>query len=215
MKLDRIDVGTAITLKVKRDSTVADFNTVLIAHVANCLVCEPLLHEGKIINFAIPGVTHEVQIFDNEAGKLYAWRNIEVKAGYYHKKTLCHLIYLNSLPVEINRRRNYRQYVGIEGDVFPFHKSPYKVIVKDVSNTGVGFIVEDKGELGIGQEVRVVFKDCDNKFRFALKSKIVRERKLANGSTEFGCRIPEPPHSLAAYVAHKQLEERKRVLGVS
>lgn len=214
MSLEKIESGTAITLKVKRDSTVADFDTVLIEHVGNCLVCEPLLHENKIINFSIPGVTHEVQIFDKSIGKLYAWRNIEVKAGYYKKKTLCHLIYLNSIPVEINRRTNYRQFVGVEGTVFPFHKQALHILIRDVSNNGVGFIASEKGELEVGADVRVVFKDCDNRFNFALNCRIVRERELSRDTFEFGCKVIDPPSKLAQYVAHKQLLERKRVLGL-
>ena len=201
-------------LKVKRESTVADFQTVLIDHVSNCLVCEPILHEGKIINFAIPGLTHEVQVFDKQDKKLYAWRNVEIKAGYFKKNTLCHLFYLNSLPVEINRRGNYRQYLGIEGDVFPFHKTPVPVIIRDISNNGVGVIAWDRGDLEVGLEVRVVFKDCDGKYNFALKCVIVRERKNENNRWEFGCKVIAPSSKLAQYVAHKQLEERKRVLGM-
>lgn len=214
MDLDKMNSGTPVTLKVKRESTVADFDTVLIDHVGNCLVCQPMMHEGKIINFAISGVTHEVNIFDKDVGKLYAWRNIEIKAGYYKKTTLCHLIYLNSVPVEINRRNNYRQYIGIDCKAEVFHRPVVNVVLRDVSNNGVGFVAAERAYFEVGRMVKVSFSDEGGRFKFDLPCEIVRERELENGSIEYGCRVTEPPQSLANYVAHKQLEERKRVLGM-
>ena len=214
MDLNKIDSGTEVILKIKRESTVADFDTVLVEHVGNVLVCEPILHEGKIINFAIPGIVPEVNILAKDTGKLYAWRNIEIKAGYFRKTQLCHLIYLNSDPVEINRRNNYRQYVGIPGRAQVFHRPPTDVTLRDVSNAGLGFIVTERGHFEVGRQLQVTFTDCDGRFAFKLDCQIVRERTMENGSLEFGCMVLNPPQSLAMYVAHKQLDERKRVLGM-
>lgn len=214
MNLDKMDSGIPVTLKVKRESAVADFSTVLIDHVGNCLVCQPIMQDEKIINFSISGVTHEVNIFDKDVGKLYAWRNIEVKAGYYKKTTLCHLIYLNSVPVEINRRNNYRQYLGIEGKAEVFHRPSVDVILRDVSNNGIGIIARERAYFEVGRMVKITFSDEGGRFKFALPCEIVRERELETGGMEFGCSVIEPPQNLATYVAHKQLEERKRVLGM-
>lgn len=214
MSLTKIESGTAVTLKIKRESTVADFDTVLVEHVGNCLVCEPLLHEGKIINFAIPGIVPEVNILEKASGKLYAWKNIEIKAGYYRKTKLCHLIYLNSDPVEVNRRNSYRQYLGIEGVAQVFHRPATGVILRDVSNNGIGFVAKERGHFEVGRQVTITFSDEDNKYHFVLECKIVRERKMDDGTIEYGCSVLNPPTNLSMYVAHKQLDERKKVLGM-
>lgn len=214
MDLAHLAIDTVISLKVKRESTVAEFETVLIEHVGNCLVCQPIMHEGKMINFALPELSIDISVFDNEKGKLYSWRQVSVKAGYYKKKILCHLIYLDAPPVEVNRRNNYRQYVGIAGAAQAFHRPISKVVIRDVSNRGVSFLVDDKGFFDVGKTVKVTFSDCKGQFNFTLECEIVRERELENGKYEFGCAVINPPQSLSAYVAHKQLEERKRVLGL-
>lgn len=214
MDLSKIPGGTPITLKVKREGTVAEFGTVLVEHVGGCLVCEPMMQDDSMINFAIPSMSFEVSVFDRDAGRLFCWREVEIKAGYYRKTKLCHLIYLKCGAVEINRRNNYRQYIGIEGVAEPFHRPPSKVMIRDVSNNGVGFIAKEKGFFEVGRQIRVSFYDENNRFHFKLDCNIVRERKMETGEVEFGCEVINPPQTLSMYVAHKQLEERKRVLGL-
>ena len=205
--------GSALTIKVKRDDAVADFDTTLIDIVGDCLLCEPIMHEGKAVNFKAPGLKTEMSLFDVNAGKLYCWKEPDIKLGYYRKKTLCQLIYLTSEPIEINRRANYRQYVGIPGKVVYFRSPPKDIIIRDVSNNGIGFLSEKKGEYKVGKMVNVSFVDEDGRYKFDLRCQIVRERELENGRFEYGCFVPNPPYMLGSYVAYKQIEERKRVLG--
>ena len=205
--------GMSLTLKVKRDDAVADFDTTLIEIVGDCLLCDPVTHEGKAVSFQAPGLKTEMHVFDKNAGKMYCWKDIVVKLGYYKKKTLCQLIYVKSDPIVINRRSNYRQYVGLTGKVVYFRSPPVEVLIRDVSNNGVGFLMDKQAEFKIGKTVNVSFNDEDGKFRFDLKCQVVRERECDNGRFEYGCLVPDPPYTLGAYVAHKQIEERKRVLG--
>ena len=205
--------GMPLTLRVKRDDAVADFDTVLVEIVGDCLLCEPITVEGKAVNFKAPGLKIEMSIFDKASGKIYCWRQLEVKLGYYKKKTLCQLIYLQGDPIEINRRSNYRQYVGISGKVTYFRSLPKDILIRDVSNNGIGFIAEKKEEFVEGKIVNVSFKDEDGRYKFELKCQIMRVREMENGRFEYGCLVLSPPQSLGTYVAHKQLEERKRVMG--
>lgn len=213
MELGFIQAGKKVTLKIRRDSIVADFETTVIDVIGDCLVCEPVLHDNKLVNFQIPGITKEVDVVDEEAGKMLGWKDIEVKAGYFKKKTLCHIVYLTGEPVEVNRRNDYRQYVGINGLAEPFHRPKVDVIVRDVCNNGLGIIAEDKGNFEVGRHVQVSFSDEAGRFRFVLECKIVRERIMENGCYEIGCQVINPPSAFGQYVAYKQLAERRRVLG--
>jgi len=208
-----IKPGDILTLMASREGAVAEFETKLVDIVGDCLLCEPIMHEDKAVNFKLPGLKTELRIFDKGAGKLYSWRELDIKLGYYRKKTLCQLLYLKSEPVVINRRSNYRQFVGINGKVVYFRYPPRDVVIRDVSNTGIGFIIEKKAEFGIGKFVNVSFNDEDGRYKFDLKCQIVREREMENGKYEYGCLVDNPPYYLGTYVAHKQIEERKRVLG--
>lgn len=212
MDLTKMPAGKQITLKIKRESTVAEFNTSVIEHLGDCVVCDPIMHEGKMINFAIEGLHKELSVFDTDTNKFYAWKSIDVKAGYYKKKTLCHLIYLNAPPVEINRRSNYRQYVGLRCKVEFFHNGFAEATLRDVSNNGLGLIREKPDErFVVGKDARISF--TDGSISFSLDATLVRARELENGLQEYGYQVINPPQKLAMYVAHKQLEERRRVLG--
>ena len=205
--------GVPVVIKVKRDKSVAEFDTTVVELVGDCLLCEPILIEGKAINFQVPGINLEMQIFDKNTAKIYAWHEMDIKLGYYKKKTLCQLIYLKDAPVEINRRAGYRQYVAIPGKMKYFRDPVVDVIIRDVSNAGLGFLMDEKGAFETGKVVRIVFSDEEGRFNFDLKCQVVRERQMENGKYEYGCMVLSPPQLLGAYVAHKQVEERKRVLG--
>ncbi|MCR5684416.1 MAG: PilZ domain-containing protein [Lachnospiraceae bacterium] len=205
--------GVPVVIRCKRDKSVAEFDTSVVELIGGCLLCEPILANGKAVNFQVPGIQLEMQIFDKNTAKIYAWHELDIKLGYYKKKTLCQLIYVKDTPVEINRRSGYRQYVAIPGKMVYFRNPPTDVLIRDVSNAGLGFIMEQKGEFEPGKVVRVGFSDEEGRYRFDLKCQVVRERQMENGKFEYGCMVLTPPQSLGAYVAHKQVEERKRVLG--
>jgi len=204
--------GMPIVLKARREDAEAEFETTVVEIVGECLLCDPIMHEGKAVNFKAPGLKTEISVFDKNAAKMYCWRDLDIKLGYYKKKTLCQLVYVTGEPVVINRRACYRQYVGVSGKVTYFRK-PMDVIIRDVCNNGVGIVSHEKGEFETGKTITVNFSDEDGKYKFELKCQVMRERQMDNGNYEYGCQVINPPHSLSMYVAHKQLEERKRVLG--
>lgn len=210
MDLLKLNIATPVILRIKRDQDTAEFETQVIDHLNNCIVVAPILFEQKPLSFSSTEIKKTLVLFDREAGKLYEWRNIEVKYGYYKKKTLCHLIYTSDPPVEVNRRENYRQYIGIDGLVVHFTER-YKCVVKDVSNQGVGLVVSINVKIEPQDLVTVVF--ADENYSFALKCKVMRVRDLGGGRTEIGCKLTDINNTLPKYVAHKQLQERRRVLG--
>lgn len=210
MDLLKLKSATPVILRIKRDQDTAEFETQVIDHLDNCIVVAPILFEQKPLSFSSTEIKKTLVLFDKEAGKLYEWRNIEVKYGYYKKKTLCHLIYTSDLPVEVNRRENYRQYVGIDGLMIKTTER-YKCVVKDVSNMGVGLVVSINVKIDVENLISVVF--ADENYAFSLRCKVMRVRDLGGGRTEIGCKLIEINNQLPKYVAHKQLQERRRVLG--
>lgn len=214
MELSSLSPGKKVVIKISRESTVAEFETEVIDVVGTCVVCKPVLHENKLVNFGIEGLQREVNIFDEELGRLFAWKQVDIKAGKFKKSILCHLLYLNSEPYEINRRNTFRQYLGIPGIAVPFHRDPVDVTIRDVSNTGIGILAADKATFEVGRHIEVRFSDENGRFRFQLECKIVRERKTDRGAYEFGCTLIEPPALFGQYVAYKQLATRRKALGL-
>jgi len=208
-----IEIGKNVLITVKRGEVETEFATSVVDKFDNAVVTEPVLYEGKMVNFNISGINKQISIFHEPVGKMVVWKEIEIKAGYYKKKKLCHIIYINGEGKEVNRRKDYRQYVGIEGKAEHFGSEKANVVIRDVSNNGIGLIVDDTKGFENGRRMIVYFTDDNGKYRFSLECKQVRMRPLTNGRCEVGCIVVNPPQAFSQYVAYKQLAERKRILG--
>lgn len=208
-----IKQGCNLTVKISRGDIETEFTASVIDVLDNAVVVSPILYDGKMVNFNIAGVNKKISMFHEPIGKIIVWEDIDIKAGYYKKKSLCHVIYIRGEGKEINRRRDYRQYVGIEGRAEHFGAERTNVLIRDVSNNGIGLIVDDSTGFEDGRRMMVNFTDNNGKYRFSLECKQVRQRVLNNGRTEIGCLVVNPPQAYSSYVAFKQLAEKRRMLG--
>ncbi|MCR5521357.1 MAG: PilZ domain-containing protein [Lachnospiraceae bacterium] len=208
-----IEAGQTLLIQVKRGENETEFPTTVVDRFDNSVVVEPVLYEGKMVNFNIPGIGKKISLFHEPIGKMIIWKDIEIKAGYYKKKKLCHVIYINGEGIEFNRRKDYRQYIGVEGKAEHFGADKVSVIVRDVSNNGIGLIVDNVAGFDNGRRMIVYFTDENGKYRFSLECKQVRSRVMQNGRVEVGCVVVNPPQALSQYVAFKQLAEKRRMLG--
>ena len=208
-----IEAGKTLLIQVKRGENETEFPTTVIDRFDNSVVVEPVLYEGKMVNFNIQGIGKQVSLFHEALGKMIIWKEIEIKAGYYKKKKLCHVIYINGDGIEFNRRKDYRQYLGIEGKAEHYGAEKVGVIVRDVSNNGIGLIVDNVAGFENGRRMIVYFTDENGKYRFSLECKQVRSRVMQNGRVEVGCVVVNPPQALSQYVAFKQFAEKRRMLG--
>lgn len=207
MVLDEIGAGKRVVVKISRDDETAEFETIVIERTDSCLVVEPIMHEGQRVDFSTSNVKKVLQVVDEAAGKLFEWRDVSIKSGMYKKTTACHLIYVKGDAVEVNRRLHFRQFIGLPGMVMPLSGENITIDVKDVSNFGVGFVCDNKGQLEAGSRCVVVF--TDEEYRFDLNALIIWEKQLANGRYSFGCKVSKAPAKLPMYIAHKQMENRR------
>ncbi|HKL79827.1 MAG TPA: PilZ domain-containing protein [Mobilitalea sp.] len=86
-------------------------------------------------------------------------------------------------------------------------------MVKDISETGVGFIAKD--EIDIDRTIRLKIKDNTNLIN--LSGVVVRKEFLENlNSYLYGCRFNEKNDKLGKFIAKKQGEQmRKKVTSYS
>jgi hypothetical protein len=142
-------------------------------------------------------------------GKLYLWEKVSIKlvkydGGIYHKVDLSG----NGKPY--NRREAFRMFVGEEMAVAvntATGPSVINVLVKDISETGVGFITKE--ELDIDRMFRMKLKD-NNKI-IHLSGVIIRKEFLENlHSFLYGCKFNEKNPLLAKYIVKKQGEQLKK-----
>lgn len=189
MKLSEVEVGKKIQVIVVLDEKRLEFESVIAAVVDQSVLIEPIMNDDKTVGFN----NHEAAaIYIAEDNKPYAWSSIEIKLVRYQEQ-IYHQLVAKTQGAPFNRRRAYRQYVGMEGMVNDLHKN-YKVIVKDVSIGGCSFVCNE--ELEIGHNVLVSFSD--DKENYSIRCTIVRKYVIEeNGKTVYGC---------ASHVANRKIE---------
>jgi len=144
-------------------------------------------------------------------GKVFLWENVEIKLVRYDGN-IYHRISIQGEGKPYNRREAYRMYIGEDMPVYiNTATGPYliNVLVKDISETGVGFITNE--DLDIDRMIRLKIKDFNN--IIALTGVIVRKEYLPHlDSYLYGCKFNEKNDKLGKFIARKQGEQlRKRL----
>jgi len=144
-------------------------------------------------------------------GKVFLWENVEIKLVRYDGN-IYHRISIQGEGKPYNRREAYRMYIGEDMPVYiNTATGPYliNVLVKDISETGVGFITKE--DLDIDRMIRLKIKDFNN--IIALTGVIVRKEYLPHlDSYLYGCKFNEKNDKLGKFIARKQGEQlRKRL----
>jgi len=144
-------------------------------------------------------------------GKVFLWENVEIKLVRYDGN-IYHRISIQGEGKPYHRREAYRMYIGEDMPVYiNTATGPYliNVLVKDISETGVGFITNE--DLDIDRMIRLKIKDFNN--IIALTGVIVRKEYLPHlDSYLYGCKFNEKNDKLGKFIARKQGEQlRKRL----
>ena len=142
-------------------------------------------------------------------GKLFIWENVDIKLVKYDG-AIYHKIDLSGDGKPYNRRDAYRMFIGEEMSLSintAAGPTAIEVLVKDISETGVGFI--SKEELDIDRTFRLKLKDKN--ILMNLSGVIVRKEFLENiHAYLYGCKFNEKNHLLGKFLAKKQGEILKK-----
>ena len=210
MYIDSISKGGLMEVEVRCNGKNVNFKSEVAHVVNNSILIAPIKVNEQTIGFSDNCQVNFLYVSD---GKLYLWESASIKlvrydGGIYHKID----IFGEGKP--FNRRDAYRMYVGEDMPVYVNTASgptAISVLVKDISETGVGFIAKD--DIDIDRTIRLKLKD--NNTILNLSGVIVRKEYLSNiGSFHYGCHFNEKNDKLSKYIAKKQGEAlRKKITG--
>lgn len=208
MLIDDIPVGSRIELDVRYIGRTMTFNSEVVLIINNSILISPIIVNEQTIGF---NDNCRVNLIVKIDGKVYLWNNVTVKLVKYDG-IIYHKIDISEEGKPFNRREAYRMYIGEDMPIYintatgPLALS---VLVKDLSETGVGFI--SKEDLEIDRTIRLKIKD--NNSIISLSGKIIRKDLLTHlDSFLYGCKFNEKNNRLGNYIARKQGEAlRKKV----
>jgi len=221
MYIDQIGVGSEVSIeawigskKIEVKSEVIDMDPQLrelLAKKAKILPIKVLEEDDKVVTFPA-GIVYKIYI--SHEGTPFLWTEVAIKL-IHHPKTgeKMHLIVSNQDAKQYNRREYYRLFLGYDGvaQIGANHKA-FKVLVKDISATGVGFILDknDMITVSIGDEVHLKFEDSFTNTKFDMITRIVRiVDEEEDNRALMGCQQEKYSESLNKYVTVKQREKSK------
>lgn len=180
-----------------------------IAFVQNDkLYVEPFEHNGVILNFNSDSVVISMIAYQEEKAP-YIWKVVHIAREIIDGKKY-HVITSDVVGVRINRRENFRVFIGIDGKATILGKDvPFDVMVKDVSESGFAILVDITSEIKINKNEALIidFYDAAIDERFTLTGRVVRA-EVTERYVLYGCRLLKDNGIMRKYIANKQLANR-------
>ncbi len=206
MHIDELSKAAMIELEVRCNGKTMNFQSDIIQVINNSVLITSIKVNDQTLGFSDKFM---INFLYKTEGKLYIWENVNVKLVKYESRVY-HMIDLFGEGKPYNRRDAYRMYIGEDMPVYVNTASgptALSVLVKDISETGVGFI--SKEDIDIDRTVRLKLKDGN--VIISISGIIVRKEFLRNlGSYLYGCKFTEKNIHLPRYIARKQSEILKR-----
>ena len=206
MHVDSIAKGGLMEVEARYNNKTVNFKSEVAHTINNSILITPIKVNEQTIGFSDTCQINFLYIFE---GKLFLWENISVKLVRYDG-AIYHKIDLYGEGKPFNRRDAYRMYIGEDMPVFvntASGPSAISVLVKDISETGVGFITKE--DIDVERTIRLKLKDHNTIIN--LSAIIVRKEFLSNlEAFLYGCRFNEKNDKLSKYIAKKQGEALRK-----
>lgn len=208
MLIEDIPIGSGIELDVRYSGHSMSFRSEILLIINNSILISPIMVNEQTVGF---NENCRINLIVKIEGKVYLWSNATVKLVKYDG-VIYHKIDALGEGKPYNRREAYRMYIGEDMPIYINTATgplAINVLVKDLSETGVGFITNE--DLDIDRTIRLRIKD--NNYIISLSGIIIRKEYLTHlDSFLYGCKFNEKNNKLGNYIARKQGEAlRKKV----
>lgn len=180
---------------------------------ASATLADVIEKNGKYVGFHTESSASSIIVSSVVDQKPYQWKDARIITAVF-KKQVYHLIMSNQDVRECNRRGSFRQWVGSQGTLkIGLAPGSRDVLVKDLSTSGIGLIVDplpDRSTPKIGDVVLINFTDniggsgSSREFSFNLKATVCRTAEETRGRTILGCKFAGSNESVSAYINMKQ-----------
>lgn len=230
MYISELCGGEAIKLEVTMNGTRVEFVTTVvavedkkqvkalegIAQKFPYVVVEAITKGGKVLGFPPRGASYKVTSVDKKTKKPFEWQNVLVKQVALANGNKYHMLISDQNVKEINRRERYRLWLGCDGLLqMGISKNAASVIIKDISATGIAFILENKSTLDEkmipkkSSMVSLSFSDGETNTKFHVTAVVVRVEETENGRLLYGCKLTQESGAIAKFVNDKQRERNR------
>ncbi len=210
MLLQEMDVESKVTILVGIGSQTLAFDTKVEEIADDGVLTEPIYRNDKMVGFKTKGLILRLQVCNTSDQKVYEFMNVEILNVKTADGNVHHRIISKNPGKQINRRTAVRVWLGFDGVAqIGINKMAYNVIVKDLSVSGISFILHKKIEVGNGTMAHISFHDTEKRVKFSLSAIIVRVAEMEDGKVLYGCRLNQESPAISKYVSEKLREKLK------
>lgn len=211
MTAAELEISHSVELEIMINEKKTTLLTAVEKIAEQMVFLTPIRMGGKVVGFPENCIVHLLYSAENH---VYCWHNVTIKAVRY-EKGIYHCATLVGDAEIINRRGSYRVYVGSEMPITAFTSDGPKnihVLMKDISETGIGFFSSETFDIGRTIRLNLVLK---NNKELRLGAQIVRIQKDESRPGHlYGCRFLEKSPLLAGYLMHLQQEHQRQKMGL-
>lgn len=208
MEIRELSPSFKMSITISNQQSSMTLNSDIAFVNGDKLYVTPFEHNGVILNFNSNAVLISMIAYQEEKTP-FLWKIVHISRetidGVHY-----HVITSEVAGVKINRRENFRVFIGIDGKATILGKEvPFDVMVKDVSESGFAILVDVTSEVKINKNeaLMVDFYDATLDERFTLTGRVVRA-EMAERYILYGCRLLKDNDMMRRYIANKQLAHR-------
>ena len=207
MEIYELTTAHKMSITIANARTNISLNSNIVFVEDNKLYVEPFVYEGAILNFDSTNVSISMIAYEEEKSP-YLWQIVHI-VKEVRDNTTYHVISSNLSGVKINRRENFRLFLGIDATVTLMGGKPIQVIVKDISSSGFAVLVDMNNPISVHKNDIMQLEFSDKAFEedFVLHGRVVRMDKT-DKYLLYGCRLVSENPAIDKYIANKQLENR-------
>ncbi len=210
MRLNEIKAEAAVTISVAIGLQILEFNTVAKEVYDDCIFCEPITKDDKMVGFSTKGLVLSMIVADAEEGKAFKFSNVKIRNIKTQNGNLFHEVSCKTEGKLINRRGACRVWLGEDGvAIVGLGGKPFDVTIKDISISGIAFICSKDQQIPDGSIVHLTFFDEPTNSKFSLGALIVRSEEMEKNRMMYGCRLNQESPAIAKFVNEKQREKLK------
>lgn len=222
MKIGELQTGTRVFLEATKEGTTQEWQTTVCGITAeedliaihklasrfptyefNFL--DPIIENGMLVDFGSKEV--KKNLVHTKGQDPYAWKNVAVFNVSLPKYGRTHAVAATGEDLPHNRRGSFRVHIAKPGQIYlPGDIYGRKVIVNDLSATGIGLIVDNVEGIQKDDKLNVKFVDEN---RFSLNAYVRRIHEMGPQRIVVGCEFDKFSDSVAQFVNMKQVQFRR------
>lgn len=217
MLITDIQPGTKIVIIARTLDNQLEFKTVTgdIIPDKSMILAELIMQDEKLLTFKGHNVITDVMVPMEDANP-QVFTNVEINLIKKKDGSIWYALRTIVGSKTFNRRASFRCSVGTPTNI-QLLDAHYEGIMKDVSNTGFGFVCDENVPIEAGQMVYAVLEDyierLDESFSFRLSGIVMNIVPMEKNRIKIGCRFNKDVPGIDRYIVTKERMRLKNTKG--